>query len=213
MNTPITAYRTQFTFKVDNKTLGCFFAKLLSGVNMTAILVTKIESTRCNFVRTVVGSADPTNPTNGAQVEATRIALRELNISYKEKQVIQLLNVQTSPTPGALFSFYNSFFCTTGIKAIYIGEPAANQIISVYFDVSLRFLETANQLILNPQDNCINRDELPLECPSCNIKESRNKTKTPYRSESKPQEKKTPYHSENKPQEKRTERYCPCRDR
>jgi len=171
--------RTQFTFFVDDNTLGVALQRIqqvtADGVPLAAYFQVKIEQNsgckdylinkaktfRCNLVKLVPGTAT-TNTTNDAiYVNRTMTFLNTLGIYYNTRTVVQVINApQTIPgQPGFPSSINDTLSCppdggaSIPIDALYLG---ANNTFIV--EVPQELVNRAYIILNNGQANTCSRN-------------------------------------------------------
>lgn len=121
--------RTQFSFIAEDRTLSLILSGIAEqAINITGYLQTKSFETgvkscnamvsKCNLVRLVVGSPDA--ETSRDLLGVTRV-LRSLGVSFLQKEVIQVLEIQPG-VPGVINSIFGALWCREQVNAIYLGE-------------------------------------------------------------------------------------------
>lgn len=180
-----TAIRNQFTYYADDKTNVCLLTKNVKlnsdiNVNIVGMFATKIptKNKKCNLVRIVVGTNDPSTPENQQQNEQFQDNLEHLGINFEKHSIIQIFNVAVVlGTPGTYRIPYTKLVCAgINILATYTGEPTTNEILSHFFEVNENQIGKAVQLIssidtTNPDaELCINRSNVDAKCERCSGK-------------------------------------------
>lgn len=119
--------RTQFTFTVSDSDLSPILNGLAEeNVNINGYFQT-LAGKNFNFVRMVVGtSAEEVE----RDIRVVRRVLKQVEVRYKENQVIQLLD-RISGVPGQFNAIFGTLWCKMQVRAIYIGEDN-----NFYLDVS-----------------------------------------------------------------------------
>ncbi|MDQ0899240.1 MULTISPECIES: hypothetical protein [unclassified Paenibacillus] len=117
--------RTQFSFHTNDHNLNRILNGIANGkANITAYCQT--QKNKMNSVKLVVGSSDSEN---FRENNVVREVLRSLGIMFREKKVIQILNI-VAGIPGVIRSIYGALFRKVKVSAFYDGEENAS-IVSV----------------------------------------------------------------------------------
>ncbi|QSO51030.1 hypothetical protein JZ785_19480 [Alicyclobacillus curvatus] len=119
--------RTQFSFVVNNKTLGA----VLQGIAKSKVNINGYESTKIgrnlNQVRLVVGV---TNFETAQDLRVVKRVLQNLGVKYHAKKILQMYGFPAE-VPGILNTLYHALGCKTRVIASYFGEKS-----KIYIDVA-----------------------------------------------------------------------------
>ncbi|MDM5340468.1 hypothetical protein QUF84_25060 [Fictibacillus enclensis] len=119
--------RNQFVIGVNDRTLAKLLKTLaLNGININGFQQHKTSSFQ-NIFRFVVGK---TEGENNNDLQTVRGILKQLQVEWWEKKVIQILEI-ASGAPGQLGMVYGALWCRVKIETIYLGENT-----KLYLDVS-----------------------------------------------------------------------------
>ncbi|AYV80662.1 MAG: hypothetical protein Harvfovirus4_26 [Harvfovirus sp.] len=147
MEKPIVKRREQYSFKTDQNTLVDIFQQFAVNspkVNIVAV-VSKYKNP-CVSVILVVGPDENDSPVINKIAENI---FDNYNIFYAKNTILDVLNIQViTDTPGAYLAFYKPLV-QNGIKVLnsYLGEAAAGQVLSAFFDVGACSLNEAEKIL------------------------------------------------------------------
>lgn len=169
--------RKQFNFEVTDEELSCLLTSNVQvgkiSVNIVGMFTQKISNTDKNYVKIVVGQADPANetldnPSTDCQTKQFKKNLDKLNIKYKTKKIIEIYNeAAISGNPGVVRIDISALTCKNiPIISYYFGEfVMVNNVTAIirFIDVPEDMLDKAikifNKFKLSRDENelCINR--------------------------------------------------------
>ena len=145
--------RPQFTIQVTDEQLACVLTILANqSVNIVGYFIHKDKSTGLNTVKFVAGPTTSSDIAGtGTQNTTACQVLKFLDIPFKVKQVIQILN--PSPiggTPGVVRQFYIALSGHVSVKASYVGETNPGLGVSLIFETDDP--QKAQIIAQNPQN-------------------------------------------------------------
>lgn len=176
--------RKQFSFKVDDRQLVCLTNKMVSNksnvkINIAAIFTQKNQKTHENYVKLIVGNADPRLIAFNKEQECQfKKILKSLYIYYNTEKVLEILNANlTSGSPGLYRINITRLFCKKiPLISSYFGEYIKfmnTNIVPIFIEVPSELLNKAKDFIecLDLSDGehelCINRFNVDKKCKKC----------------------------------------------